>query len=235
MSNQFKTVLVLVFGIFVGVSVSLTSSVLAEKKAEESSGLPLNELRNFSDIFARIKTDYVENVEDKTLLENAIQSAIDSKATNIVLVTGASQDENKALIKNYSVETVWNEHWKKGIGSSIKCGLQYFIQSFEKQKAVIISVCDQPFITSGIFNKLIEAYLRGDKKIIASAYNKSYGVPVIYDESLFEQLLEIPDEYGAKRFVVENAPKEQVGKIPFPKGEIDIDTVEDIKRLNPSK
>jgi len=77
MSKQFKTVLVLVFGIFVGVSVSLTSSVLAEKKeAEESAGLPLNELRNFSDIFARIKSDYVEEIDDKTLLENAIRGML---------------------------------------------------------------------------------------------------------------------------------------------------------------
>lgn len=76
MSNQYKTVLVLVFGIFVGVSVSLTSSVLAEKKAEESVGLPLNELRNFSDIFARVKSDYVEEVDDKTLLENAIRGML---------------------------------------------------------------------------------------------------------------------------------------------------------------
>ncbi len=76
MSNQYKTILVLVFGIFVGVSVSLTSSVLAEKKPERSSGLPLNELRNFSDIFARVKTDYVEDVDDKTLLENAIRGML---------------------------------------------------------------------------------------------------------------------------------------------------------------
>lgn len=77
MSKQYKTILVLVFGIFVGVSVSLTSSVLAEKKSsEESTGLPLNELRNFSDIFARIKTDYVEDVDDKTLLENAIRGML---------------------------------------------------------------------------------------------------------------------------------------------------------------
>jgi len=55
MSKQYKTFLVLVFGIFVGVSVSLTSSVLAEKKMETSSGLPLNELRNFSDIFPVLK------------------------------------------------------------------------------------------------------------------------------------------------------------------------------------
>jgi len=94
MSNQYKTVLVLVFGIFVGVSVSLTSSVLAEKKAEESVGLPLNELRNFSDIFARIKTDYVEDVDDKTLLENAIRgmlSGLDPHSTYL------NPDEYKEL------------------------------------------------------------------------------------------------------------------------------------------
>jgi len=76
MSNQYKTALVLVFGIFVGISVSLTSSVLAEKTDEESVGLPLNELRNFSDIFARIKSDYVEDVDDKILLENAIRGML---------------------------------------------------------------------------------------------------------------------------------------------------------------
>jgi carboxyl-terminal processing protease len=76
MSNQIKTILVLVFGVFFGVSVSLTSSVLAEKTPAESTGLPLNELRNFSDIFARIKTDYVEEVDDKTLLENAIRGML---------------------------------------------------------------------------------------------------------------------------------------------------------------
>jgi len=94
MSNQYKTVLVLVFGIFVGVSVSLTSSVLAEKKAEDSVGLPLNELRNFSDIFARIKTDYVEDVDDKTLLENAIRgmlSGLDPHSTYL------NPDEYKEL------------------------------------------------------------------------------------------------------------------------------------------
>jgi carboxyl-terminal processing protease len=94
MSNQYKTVLVLVFGIFVGVSVSLTSSVLAEKKAEDSAGLPLNELRNFSDIFARVKSDYVEDVDDKTLLENAIRgmlSGLDPHSTYL------NPDEYKEL------------------------------------------------------------------------------------------------------------------------------------------
>ncbi len=94
MSKQYKTFLVLVFGIFVGVSVSITSSVLAEKETVESTGIPLNELRNFSDIFARIKTDYVEYVDDKTLLENAIRgmlSGLDPHSTYL------APDEYKEL------------------------------------------------------------------------------------------------------------------------------------------
>ena len=74
MSKQFKTALVLVFGVFLGISVSLTGNVLANK--EEAKGLPLDQLRNFSDIFSRIKSDYVEDVEDEVLLEHAIRGML---------------------------------------------------------------------------------------------------------------------------------------------------------------
>ena len=49
-----------------------------EKKENEikDQSLPLEQLRNFSDIFARIKTDYVEQVSDKELLENAIRGML---------------------------------------------------------------------------------------------------------------------------------------------------------------
>ena len=74
MSKQFKTALILVFGIVLGISASLTGNVLANK--EEARGLPLDQLRNFSDIFSRIKSDYVEDVEDEVLLEHAIRGML---------------------------------------------------------------------------------------------------------------------------------------------------------------
>lgn len=75
MSKQFKTALILVSGIFVGIAASLTGNVLANKQAE-TQGLPLDQLRNFSDIYSRIKSDYVEDVDDKTLLEYAIRGML---------------------------------------------------------------------------------------------------------------------------------------------------------------
>ncbi len=45
--------------------------------AEEQQGvLPLNELRMFTDVFSHIRTSYVKDVDDKTLLENAIKGML---------------------------------------------------------------------------------------------------------------------------------------------------------------
>ena len=75
MSKQFKTALLLTLGIAIGVSASITGSVFALKDSS-NNGLPLNELRNLSDIFSRIKSDYVEDVQDKVILSNYIQGIL---------------------------------------------------------------------------------------------------------------------------------------------------------------
>ena len=51
-------------------------SANAETKNITKDELPLEQLRNFSDIFARIKSSYVEQVDDKKLLENAIRGML---------------------------------------------------------------------------------------------------------------------------------------------------------------
>ena len=58
-------------------NTSFAESPEIEKQAKQSGqGLPLEELRNFSDVFARIKSDYVEQVSDKELLESAIRGML---------------------------------------------------------------------------------------------------------------------------------------------------------------
>lgn len=69
-------------GFCLGVAVSLCGSVLAGKDSaessvdEESQALPFEELRTFTEIFGRIKQDYVEPVSDKKLLEDAIRGML---------------------------------------------------------------------------------------------------------------------------------------------------------------
>ncbi|HEY1075314.1 MAG TPA: S41 family peptidase [Fontimonas sp.] len=67
--------LALAAGVLIGASVSLTSGVLADKPTPESS-LPVRDLQTFVEILNRVKTDYVEPVDDKTLLENAVRGML---------------------------------------------------------------------------------------------------------------------------------------------------------------
>ena len=58
----------------IGVFLAIGQGVLAERHSEGT--LPLEDLRTFTEVFARIKNDYVEPIEDKALLENAIRGML---------------------------------------------------------------------------------------------------------------------------------------------------------------
>lgn len=57
-------------GVLLGVLISLNISAWAEKSI--TSKLPIEDLRVFAEVFGRIKSDYVENVEDKQLIDEAL-------------------------------------------------------------------------------------------------------------------------------------------------------------------
>ena len=64
----------LVAGGAIGVFLAVGQGVFAERTNEGT--LPLEDLRTFTEVFAKIKNDYVEPVEDKALLENAIRGML---------------------------------------------------------------------------------------------------------------------------------------------------------------
>jgi carboxyl-terminal processing protease len=62
-------------GVILGATLVFGQMVFADKEATKPD-LPLEDLRTFSEIFGRIKSSYVEPVEDKQLLENAIRGML---------------------------------------------------------------------------------------------------------------------------------------------------------------
>lgn len=80
-----KNILILSLGIMLGVFLGICGSVFAEKEDKKAAtaepttaieSIPYEDLRTFSEIFGRIKKDYVEPVTDKKLLEDAVKGML---------------------------------------------------------------------------------------------------------------------------------------------------------------
>ena len=74
MTQKAKFVLVGLAGVLAGAALTLNLPAIADKDAQ--TALPVEELRAFTDVFARIKSDYVEPVDDKKLIESAINGMV---------------------------------------------------------------------------------------------------------------------------------------------------------------
>src|SRR2546422_1099869 len=70
MHNKFRNIGLIFIGVIAGVLISLNFQAVADRAAR--TVLPIEELRAFTEVFGAIKTNYVEPVEDKKLITEAI-------------------------------------------------------------------------------------------------------------------------------------------------------------------
>ncbi|MEM1135994.1 MAG: nucleotidyltransferase family protein [Bacteroidota bacterium] len=161
---------------------------------------------------------------DKTLVARASEAILQTEIDKVVVVTGESAEEVKLALTSYQVDIVYNKDWKSGMGSSIKKGTHALLQKYPDIQALLICLCDQPFLNSNYLKKVIEQYMKTEKLIIASYYNDKASVPALFDHSLFGKLLQLQGEEGARKIIRGNS--RIVEHIPFPEGKYDIDTIE---------
>ena len=74
MRSKINQLGLIVAGVLIGVAISLNYSAIAQREA--ASPLPIEELRAFTEVFGRVKSDYVEPVEDKKLISEAINGML---------------------------------------------------------------------------------------------------------------------------------------------------------------
>jgi carboxyl-terminal processing protease len=75
MRNKFSQFGLIVVGVLIGVAISLNFSAVAQRDPG-AVPLPIEELRAFTEVFGRIKSDYVEPVEDRKLITEAINGML---------------------------------------------------------------------------------------------------------------------------------------------------------------
>jgi CTP:molybdopterin cytidylyltransferase MocA len=95
--------------------------------------------------------------------------------------------------------------------------------------AIVLLVCDQPFVDDRVIKQLIPLHEKARKPIVASSYADTLGVPALFERVCFRELLSINGQRGLKSIILPS--RERVAELSFPKGKIDIDTAEDWEQL----
>jgi carboxyl-terminal processing protease len=98
MSSRSRTLIALFAGAIFGFCGALTSGVLAERPSEPSHAaaratLPWEEASLFAEVYARIKRDYVEDVDDHALMERAVRGMVNALDPHSAYLDNAEFEE----------------------------------------------------------------------------------------------------------------------------------------------
>jgi molybdenum cofactor cytidylyltransferase len=163
--------------------------------------------------------------QGETLVRRAARAAMDAGCFPTVVVTGGQHAQIAEELTSLEVRLQHHPDWRLGIGSSIRAGLGEIRSHQPDLDAVLIMVCDQPFVSAELLASLIATCASAGTRAAACAYAGSIGVPAIFDRTLFPALAALSDDQGAKAILTSQTI--EVARLEFPAGAIDIDTPAD--------
>jgi molybdenum cofactor cytidylyltransferase len=172
-------------------------------------------------------------LQGRTLLRRVVDAVTETTCSPIVIVTGIHSAALRNELRTTEAAVLENQNWRRGMGTSIRAGVQHLIENQIVIDGVLLLVCDQPFVNADTIRSLTRLREETKKSIVASDYAGTLGVPALFDRSLFRELLSLSDQAGAKSIILKN--RARVAEFSFPEGAIDIDTGEDWEKLNSSQ
>ena len=167
--------------------------------------------------------------QERSLLHHTVEIAIASICRPIVVVLGAYAQLIQPEISQFPIQIVENLQWNQGMSSSIRVGIGKLRTSNPEVEAVIITLCDQPFISTEIINQLALTYRSTNQPIVACEYAQTLGVPALFSDRLFSELMTLKSSEGAKQVIKKHS--QEVFIISFPEGATDIDTPKEYAEL----
>lgn len=126
-------------------------------------------------------------------LENYLKSDI----SEIVIVLGheARKIRNSLSFQDSRIKFVMNRDYKKGMSTSIKCGV---LTASKESEAFLIALGDQPLILPKIIDRLIEKYRTSGANIVTVMHQSLRGHPVLISRKYLSEILALDGDVGAR-------------------------------------
>ncbi len=163
-------------------------------------------------------------IDGELLLHRVIASAGEVAGAAVTVVLGSNAAEIAALLPPVGLHV--NREWREGIGSSIRSAVRALPGACA---GALIVLADQPRVTAASLRRLVSAWHRQPRHIIASRYSAVTGVPAIFPRWCFEELSALRGDVGARAIIARH--EDRVVPVLIPEAGIDIDRPEDLLDL----
>lgn len=165
----------------------------------------------------------------ESLLRRAAIAALEAGCCPVIVVTGAHAELSRRELEGLDVREVLNHSWETGMASSVRAGVEGLLSAYADVDAAVLLLCDQPHVTAEVISGLVKAHRATGSTVVASTYGGSFGVPALFSRTLFDELARLEGAAGAKQVIKRHAAEAHF--LPFPGGEVDVDTPDDFSRL----
>jgi molybdenum cofactor cytidylyltransferase len=166
-------------------------------------------------------------IDGETFLAHAVRAMLPVLESLIVVLGAHAEQVRPAVPRDARIAIVENPDFVRGQLSSLKIGLRAILP---RCCAAMVHLADHPAVTTATFGAVAQEYARSRAKIIIARHGGRRGHPVLFDRAMFAELLDAPEEEGA-RFVV-NADPARVTYVDTddPGVTLDLDAPEDLRR-----
>jgi len=135
----------------------------------------------------------------KALVSHVVEAARSSLLSEVVVVTG-HQSELVCAQLSETIPAVHNPEYASGMASSLRVGIQYALEN--QADAAMILLGDMPLITPRDIEALLIAYQENlGETIVQATCLQQPGNPVLFSRSLFDDLLKLDGDMGARDLI----------------------------------
>jgi molybdenum cofactor cytidylyltransferase len=164
--------------------------------------------------------------EGQVLIQRVVAAATELTGAAVSIVLGANAAEVASNLPPSSASILINRGWEEGIASSIRTGVSRLPGACD---GVLILLADQPLVGGNNLRRLMLAWQRQPRSIVASHYGATTGVPAIFPRWCFSALGELRGDQGARMLI--RRYDDHVVRMSLPEAAVDIDYPEDLLEL----
>lgn len=168
-----------------------------------------------------------QELNGKPVVRWSAEPLVGPPVDDVIVITGTHDAPVRDALRGLDLRIVRNAGAEEGMASSLAAGVAAVAPGTE---AVVVVLGDEPLAGREPLDRVVERYRQGGAAIVAPLFRGVRGHPVLFDRTVFPELLALAGDRGARAVADRDPARLALIALDLPKP-VDVDTAADLARL----